>query len=104
YQFHPWLKRWRVRHRPKTLVLLPPVAPRKRSADWQSAVSPVGNRRTNRQFHPFADCQSAIQQVAKSRGIKEILSRWCAVQHKSIVNMRDYSSLNFSLTDDNHAR
>ncbi len=41
--------------------------PLNRSADWQSAVSRIGNpQRPGRSLHP-ADCQSAIQQVANLR-------------------------------------
>jgi hypothetical protein len=38
-----------------------------RSADWQSAVSRIGNPHCSRRFMRQADCQSAIQQVANLR-------------------------------------
>src|SRR5579863_1701218 len=38
-----------------------------RSADWQSAVSRIGNPQCSRRFMRPADCQSAIRQVGKLR-------------------------------------
>jgi hypothetical protein len=44
----------------------PPGRAKNRSADWQSAVSRIGNPQPH-QFRTLADCQSAIRQVANLR-------------------------------------
>jgi hypothetical protein len=38
-----------------------------RSADWQSAVSRIGNPQTLERIRTAADCQSAIQQAVSLR-------------------------------------
>ena len=45
----------------------PEPADRRRSADWQSAVSRIGNPQPPLAWARSADCQSAIQQVANLR-------------------------------------